>query len=596
MEKIYSDTSYTIGQLISQIETGNIAVPDLQREYVWKPSDIRDLLDSMYKGYPIGYLLLWESQGRKDDVRSIGLEEKNNGHNYLIIDGQQRLTSLYAIMTGKDIKVKGNKKIRIAFNPITRKFDVQNASIEKNPEWISDISELFLTQSTFRFVGNYINKINDSRLKKGELELSEEVTDKIEHAVSDLLLLKNYPIGTLIINQYVDEEKVADIFTRVNSGGVKLTENDFILTLISVNDPDLRDNIETFCENNKKASVKLMDLEPRHIIRVSMAYIFKRGRLKYAYQVLRGIEMKRGSNKIEDQAAKRSAFVDLRSGLENVLNIENWNQFLKTIISAGYLNATNITSTNAFIASYTLYLIGKYDFNVNTNLLRNLIARWFYIMVLRGTYTNSFETTFQEQLNELNELEKNEESFKDYINKKLRLVSTNDYFEQILPEELATSSTNSPSWNAYLAALSVMDVKALFSDLKVSLLFSGDLDGTKKSVERHHLFPKEYLHKIGINDDKDINQIANYVYIEWPDNIDISDDPPRTYFPKMVSLYVPDDRIEELKSIHALPDNWYDLDYKEFLNQRRKLMAIVIKKGYETLTNQNFNTEAKDKI
>ena len=212
-------------------------------------------------------------------------------------------------------------------------------------------------------------------------------------------------------------------------------------------------------------------------------------------------------------------------------------------------------------------------------------------MVLRGTYTNSFETTVQEQLNELIELDKNENSFKEYINRKLRLSSTDDYFEQILPEELSTSSTNSPAWNAYLAALSVMDVKALFSDLKVSLLFSGNLDGTKKSVERHHLFPKEYLHRLGITDEKDTNQIANYEYIEWPDNIDISDDPPSVYFPKMVSLFVPQERIEELTTVHALPDRWYELEYKDFLNQRRKLMAKVIKKGYETLTNVHYIDE-----
>lgn len=591
MEKIYSDTSYTIGQLISYIETGSIAVPDLQREYVWKPSDIRDLLDSMYKGYPIGYLLLWESQGKEDDSRYIGVEEKSSRHNYLIIDGQQRLTSLYAIMTGKEIKVKGNKKIKIAFNPLTEKFDVQNASIERNPEWIADISDLYLASSMYSFIGNYIDRVNDSRIKKNESELLPEEKEKIEHTINDLINLRGYHIGTLTINRDVDEEKVADIFTRVNSGGVKLTENDFILTLISVNDPDLRDDIEEFCEKNKHAVIKLMNLEPKHIVRIAMAYIFKRGRLKYAYQVLRGIELKRGSNKIENEEAKKTSFANLREGLENVLNIENWNQFEKAIISAGYLNETNITSTNALIASYILYLIGKYDFRVSNNLLRNLIARWFYIMVLRGTYTNSFETTVQEQLNELIELDKNENKFKEYINRKLRLLSTDDYFEQILPEEMSTSSTNSPAWNAYLAALSVMDVKALFSDLKVSLLFSGNLDGTKKSVERHHLFPKEYLHSIGITDDKETNQIANYAYIEWPDNIDISDDPPTVYFPKMVSLFVPENRIEELEKIHALPDKWYELDYKDFLNQRRKLMSIVIKNGYETLTNKNYIEE-----
>ena len=591
MKKIYSDTNYEIGQLISQIETGSIAVPDLQREYVWKAADIRDLLDSMYKGYPIGYLLLWESQGRENDSRNIGIDEKPSRHNYLIIDGQQRLTSLYAIMTGKEIKVKGNKKIKIAFNPLTEKFDVQNASIQRNPEWIADISELFLSTSTLRLVTNYINNLNESKKNKEYLELTDEENEKIENSISSLLKLKNYTIGTLTIDLDVDEEVVADIFTRVNSGGVKLTENDFILTLISVNDPSLRDNIEKFCVDNKNNKMKLMNLEPKHIIRVAMAYIFKRARLKYAYQVLRGIELKRGSNKIEDVETKRKAFELLRNGLDNVLNIENWNQFIKSIISAGYLTETNITSSNALIASYTLYLIGKYDFKVDTNMLRNLIARWFYIMTLRGKYTSSFETTLQEQLNDLTVLEQNPEEFKNYINRKLKLESTSDYFEQILPEELATSATNSPSWNAYLAALTILDVKALFSDLKVSILFSGDLDGTKKSVERHHLFPKAYLHEIGITDDKDTNQIANYAYIEWPDNIEISDKEPPTYFPNMVNKYVPNDRVDELKTIHALPDDWHNMKYNEFLQERRKLMAKVIKKGYETLTNKNFNNK-----
>lgn len=589
MEKIYSDTNYEIGQLISQIETGSIAVPDLQREYVWKSADIRDLLDSMYKGYPIGYLLLWESQGRENDSRNIGIDNKPSRHNYLIIDGQQRLTSLYAIMTGKEIKVKGNKKIKISFNPLTEKFDVQNASIERNPEWISDISELFLSPSTLKLVTNYINNLNESRKSKEDFELTDEECEKIENSITSLLKLKHYTIGTLTINLNVDEEVVADIFTRVNSGGVKLTENDFILTLISVNNPELRDNIEMFCSKNKDSNIRLMNLEPKHIIRVAMAYIFKRARLKYAYQVLRGIELKRGSNKIEDDDAKRKAFEDLSVGLDNVLNIENWNQFKKSILSSGYLNETNITSTNALIASYTLYLIGKYDFEVDNSMLRNLIARWFYIMALRGKYTSSFETTLQEQLNDLIVLQRTPDEFKNYINRKLKIESTYDYFEQILPEELSTSATNSPSWNAYLAALIILDVNALFSDLKVKLLFSGDLDGTKKSVERHHLFPKAYLHKIGITDDKETNQIANYAYIEWPDNLEILDEDPSLYFPYMLNKYVPYDKIDELKNIHALPDGWYNMKYEIFLQERRKLMALVIKKGYEKLTNEFFN-------
>lgn len=588
MEKIYSDTSYTIEQLVNQIQTGGIAVPDLQRQYVWKPADIRDLLDSMYKGYPIGYLLLWQSQGRDDDNRFIGVEERRNASpNYLIIDGQQRLTSLYAIMTGKIINA-GNKQVKIAFNPITQKFEVQNASIERNPEWIPNISDIFISSASRKYVNNYIDRLNESKVSKNEPPLSEDEEEKIDSVIHGVYDLKDYPIGTLTINLNVDEETVAHIFTRVNSGGRKLTENDFILTLISVNDPMLRDDIENFCLEHNKDNIQLIDLEAKHIVRVAMAYIFKRARLKYAYQILRGIDLKRGVNKIENEEAKNNAFADLRIGLENVLNIENWQSFIKTVLSSGYINKSLISSQNTIIASYVIYLIGKYDFKVDNNMLRNLIARWFYMSTVKGRYTNSFETSLQEELNDLEPLEKTPEAFKAFINKEITLEFTNDYFEQNLPNDLETSSVTSPVWGAYLASLNVLNVKALFSDLYIRELLSGNLDGTRKAVERHHLFPKAYLNKNGIVDDTITNQIANYAYIEWPDNMEISDDSPDTYFPQMVEKYIKLEDRKDIKNIHALPDEWYKMNYEDFLIERRKLMAKVIKLGYDKLTNQTF--------
>lgn len=591
MKKIYTDTTYTIEQLISQIETGEIAVPDLQREYVWKPSDIRDLLDSMYKGYPIGYLLLWQAQSRKDDNRLIGTEQrKNNSQNYLIIDGQQRLTSLYAIMTGKPIKTKGDRQVKIAFNPLEKKFDVQNASIKKNPEWIANISDIYLSTSPRRFINTFISNLNESRQNKQINKLTEEEENIIEETINEVLGLKKYTIGTLTINFDIEEETIADIFTRVNSGGCKLTENDFILTLISVNDPKLRDNIEKFCrENNNEAnSIKLIELEPKHLVRVAMAFIFKRARLKYAYQVLRGIDLKRGTNKQESEEAKKDAFQNLRDGLENVLCKENWQGFIKAIMSSGYINKNMISSNNTLIGCYTIYLIGKYDFKVDNGMLRNLIARWFYMSSLKVLYTWSFETTLQEQLNELYDMERTPQNFKNYINKKIKLELTDDYFNQNLPENLITSSTNSPYWNSYLAALNILDEKVLFSDLHIRVLLSGKLDGNRKAVECHHLFPKAYLSEIGYSDDKDRNQIANYTYIEWPDNMEVSDENPATYFPQMVEKYIPSEQRSIIMEVHALPDNWHTMDYYKFLDERRKLMSKVIKKGYEKITNPEF--------
>ena len=589
-DQLFHKTEYSVQQLVDMTDKGELGLPDLQRGFVWKQNKIRDLLDSMMKGYPIGFIMLWASQSNmtKGENKVIGTGEKiAYGQDYVIIDGQQRITSLYAVLTGKEIK-ENDKPIKISFNPLTKEFAVRNASTEKNPEWVSNISDIYLNANRSRaFINNFIKELKENREKKDET-LTEDDEQLIDEGISEILKLKDYPINALVINGDVDEESVADIFTRVNSGGVKLNENDFIMTLISVSSPELRDKIEEFCEESSnatkggKAYNKLIDLKPQQIIRTTMAFTFKRARLKYAYMKLRGSDLKRGADGRIDMELRKQSFLELASGLNKVLDYENWNEFIRTVMSAGFVNSSMVSSENALVYSYMMFLIGKYNFNINSEKLRKIIARWYYMVSTSSHYTGAFESTVQEELNDIDRINDAEE-FEKYINDRISLVFTNDYFTHTIPDNLKSSASTSAVWNTYLAALNILNVKVLFSELYYNQLLSGDLNGNRSALEKHHLFPKAYLEKIGITDDRDRNQIANFAYIEWGDNMVIGDQSPAEYFRPIFERKTDEKDIADVMKYNALPENWYNMNYNDFLTERRKMMANVIKEGYEKL-------------
>ena len=142
---LFKDTTYSVFGLIEDIKQGEVALPDIQRPFVWGTTKARDLLDSMYKGFPVGYLLFWET-GVEAGARQIGVSAKAKVPRLLIVDGQQRLTSLYAVITGSEIVRDdySQGRIRIAFRPDDATFAVADAATDKDPEFIADISALSL--------------------------------------------------------------------------------------------------------------------------------------------------------------------------------------------------------------------------------------------------------------------------------------------------------------------------------------------------------------------------------------------------------------------------------------------------------------------
>ena len=224
-KELFINIPNKVKDLLTDVKNGRIGLPDLQRPFVWKDSKVRDLLDSMMKGYPIGYVMLWAAPVNYENANVIGKDEKiYKKSEDLVIDGQQRLTALLASMYAIKIRDKNFKErnIKIAFNPLTKEFAVWSQAYERDPEWISEISSVFLSEQEHmisKFRKNFIKELNDSRQKKQLPILTEDEEDLIENNINALLDLNIYSLPTLKINSDANEEDVADIFVRVNSGG-----------------------------------------------------------------------------------------------------------------------------------------------------------------------------------------------------------------------------------------------------------------------------------------------------------------------------------------------------------------------------------------
>jgi hypothetical protein len=265
-----------------------------------------------------------------------------------------------------------------------------------------------------------------------------------------------------------------------------------------------------------------------------------------------------------------------------VINLQYWHDFMNCIRLAGFRSNSMISSQNNLLFSYILYLMGRTEFGVEEFQLRRVIARWFFMSSLTGRFTGSPESAMEFDLARFREV-KDGDSFVNILENACRLALTEDYWKTTLPNDLATSSPRSPSLFAYNAALVLLDATALFSQLKVAELLDPVSQGIRKAVERHHLFPKGHLNTLGITDLRETNQIANYALVEWGDNMKILDQPPGEYLPEMVLRFGKEERAS-MNYWHALPLNWEQMNYSEFLEQRRELIAQVIHEGYRTLT------------
>lgn len=578
---LFTTTTYPLASLVEDIDQGKIGLPEIQRPFVWPNVNVRNLFDSLYRGYPAGYLLFWET-GVDAGTRTIG-KEGAKAPSLAIVDGQQRLTSLYAVVKGREVLRSDfrRERIRIAFNPLQARFDVADASTPKDKTCIPDISVLWQPgASLFEIADTFVDELRAARP-----ELTFEEAKAAKTAIGRLHALPQYSFSALTLAASVEPETVAEVFVRINGEGKQLNQADFILTLMSVFWDEGRAQLEAFAWASTRPSNDVpspynhfFKPSPDQMLRVSVGLGLKRARLENVYSVLRGRDAVTGN---VDPARRDAQFDLMRVAQDKALNLSTWHHFLGALSMAGYRHEGMISSRNAIIYSYVLYLIGIVDHDVPKQDMRQAVAEFFFMAALTGRYTSSPETRFEFDLAQLRSVR----SGGDYLAALRQICATtltNDYWDVNLPGALATSAPRSPSRFAYQASLIRLGARGLYSPLKISDIVDPAVKGSKATFEQHHLFPKGYLKKLGITDTRQVNQIANYAVVEWPDNVEIRDKPPSEYAPPLDAAMKSAER-DDMLSWHALPPTWWELPYDEFLRERRSRMARLVRDAYADL-------------
>lgn len=585
----YSVTPQPIETLLTWIKSGEIAIPEIQRPFVWDATKVRNLLDSLYRGYPVGYLIAWKNPDvkLKDGRTSEGKR--------ILIDGQQRVTALMASLLGQSVLTKDYQsiKLRIAFHPLEEKFEVTNPAIQKDPAWLHDISNVFAPDADLFEIANTY------------LSANPEQTPKLIHSrLTQLQKLVNNQVGIIDLASDLDIETVTEIFIRVNSEGVALSQADFVMSKIAANENyggnTLRKAIDYFCHLaehpsflstvEKDEAFTHSDFYPKmkwlggtvddiydpsytDMLRVAFTSQFGRGRLQDLVALLSGRNFETKQHEAEIAEA---SFASLSHGIHQFISETHFKRFTMIIRSAGFISTSLISSQNALNAAYIVYLHGRSK-GVPPEELEKHVRRWYALSILTGRYSGSSESAFDRDIRQINE-----RGLATHINEVVSATLSESFWTALLPQQMDTSSGNSPFFMAYQAA----QVKANDRGFLSQAITVPDLLLNRTDV--HHLYPADFLKKQGLTRSR-YNQIANFVLAQSEINIAIGNKDPQLYFtqlreqvnggPVRYGGITDEAELRANLRAHCIPETMLDdpsTPYQTFLEQRRKLMALKL--------------------
>lgn len=600
----YEIEKHSVETVLSWIKTKEVVIPEIQRPFVWKATQVRDLIDSLYNGYPVGYLIVSRSHEMrlKDGTMSKGQR--------ILIDGQQRVTALMASILGMSVLNNQYKKrtIRIAYNPFAKDdenlFEVQDQSHLKSKKWIEDISIFFNDEfDDYTFIEDFcsVNPEMDRR------ELNRKIKKIIDIKTKDL--------GIIELSSSLDIDIVTDVFIRINSKGAVLSQADFAMSKIAADEKYggnmLRKAIDYFCHvaiepsfydtilKNDTSFIEsefgkemawlrndnesIFDPSYEDILRVSFVHMFSRGKLKDLVSLLSGRDFE--TRDYKEEIAEES-FSKLTEGIKHFMHQYYFEQFILAIKSAGFINSKLINSQNALDFSYVVYLKLALSGEVDKTKIKRCVAKWFTMSILTGRYSSSPETRMDQDIRNIND-----KGVINYLNEIENAELSDAFWDFGLPQKLDTPNSTAPALSTFFAAQIVKGDKGLFSPNSSVR----DLFGVS---DVHHIFPKDYLKKTEFLDNRSIyNQVANYTYLDTPINIAVGNKAPNVYFKEAFESALKDGivygnhmSVDELKSNlieNCIPldiVNWDYNDYRnKFLVERRKLMAKKIKEYYNNL-------------
>lgn len=603
MKDCYSVTQYSVQAILGLIDSGDIAIPEIQRPFVWDSSKVRDLVDSLYHGYPTGYLITWKNPDVK--IKGGGTSEGKT----VLIDGQQRVTAITAALAGKlvlndDYELK---RIKIAFNPQATgedsPFEVLTPIIEKDKRWISDISILFQPGfSTYSFMGEYVGLNPDCD------------THRVSSRIEDLKAIETRQLGVIVIGADCTIDEVTDIFIRINSKGAVLSQADFAMSKIAADEEHggsmLRKAIDYYChlavkpefwsvvstqdheymitEYAKKSEWlkndkdDIYDPDYNDMLRVAFMFKFGRGKLADLVSLLSGRDF--ATRDYKSEIADES-FAKLKDGVLRFMDQNNFKDFVLALRSAGFTSSSLISSQGAVNFAYNLYLMLREDSTISATDVKRYVQRWYVMSILTGRYSGSSESVMDRDIRRLDEM-----GFLAFYDEIVRANLSDAFWEAALPQSLVTTSTRTGAWLVYIASQIKSADNTLFTNgVKVA-------DVVANIGDIHHIFPKDYLRKQIDAPQRLYNQVANYAYLEKRINIKIGAKCPGEYFteamecaktgkPYFGNINGESALLENLAQ-NCIPIDIFNMDasnYERFLQERRQAMSAKIRDYFENL-------------
>ena len=550
----------TVEELVGMIERGELRLPEMQRQYVWRSTRVRDLLDSLYRGYPSGAILLWETD-EEVPLQAMAVNQQTNPYQTtrLLLDGQQRLTSLSAVIRGEPVNVRGRKRpIDILFNlehpneligftdvdeesddaeesdqtdasedELQQRFNqmtfvVSTKKLESNPQWVK-VSEVFKSSSNNQFLK-----------RAGVTSLDDPRADLYQQRLDKLRAIKRYVYRMDVLERSLSYDEVTEIFVRVNSLGAKLRSSDLALAQITAR---WKNSLSTFQAFQGECKQIGFDFELGIHLKNLVAMATGQSRFKS----VSSLSLER----------LQSAWDEAKNGMDFALN------FLRS--NVGIDSPALLASP--FIAIAISYFGHTRNYQISPEESR-LLRYWILSANAKGRYSRgSSETLLDQDIASI----RDGGTIQNLIDRLRNQVG----ILEVTPEELSGRNQRSALFKTMFLAFRDAGAKDWHSNLAISL----DHSGVQHKLQFHHIFPKALLKKAGYQQ-RDADDISNLAFIGGKTNRAISDKAPSQYLASLIdkignagfeAQQIPLD--EQLLEASA---------YKDFLEVRRKRIAARI--------------------
>lgn len=591
----YKITQYSVSSILGYVENSQIAIPEIQRPFVWKGEEVRALIDSLYEGYPIGYLIVWQNSQVR--VRNFG----KGGTKKILIDGQQRVTALMAALLGKEVldEQYQSHRIRIAFNPLAGKgeerFAVCDTKHEEDSRWIPDISIFFRRDFSFRQFEKEYKEANP-----------DEDFTPLEESVDTLKEIVKHQVGVIELSFLLDIDVVSEIFIRINLQGKPLNQEDFVMSKISVNEQYggdyIRNCIDYFCHllrepsfyqvlqqneteffnseygkaltwcQNEEQSLYIPSYAD--VLKVVLISYFGKTRIGDLVHLLSGRdgEKKIFSKKEISKKVSEEAFEKLGAGVKAFVCEENFQGFQKALKKAGYSCSRLLYSQSVLNYCYAMYLL-MYRQGIGEKERESLLSKWITMAMITGHYQSGGESTVQKDY-----ANAQEEGFASYLAQIEELKLTDEFYNNILPEKFTSTTARTAPFLAYVATQCARGVHSLYSDVTIEELY-------KNKTESYQILPKAYLAKCGYKTREIYGQVANITYISKETKDIIRKKSPVDYkenLEKAIGI----EKIRTSLKENGLAETIFtanETDVIQILDDRRRQMASEIRDFYKTL-------------